>query len=297
MITKENYELYLFDLTEGNLTAEEVKMVEDFLTLHPELKAELAAYRSAVLEADTTVVYKNKESLKRKSGGKRFYLFNPYYSAAALVTILLGAWWVLRETQQPSLSETTVAQETTVPLTEPENNVSIPEITEEHTAQMEHTIKSTTSSVRSESKYPIQQAVTHIKNQDLTAAVASNLEQVAKIDTSVIKKDVVQKQVDEQLQQRLATVAPQVPESSPVISAEQKVSEAAVQQTPSSAVASIEEPAGHKERVEEKVAGWLSYLSKPTLRIQKVKEEDKTRIRIELENQRLRLMGSMKVEL
>lgn len=43
-ITKENYEAYLLDLWEGNLSAEEERMLNDFLAAHPELNDDEALF-------------------------------------------------------------------------------------------------------------------------------------------------------------------------------------------------------------------------------------------------------------
>jgi hypothetical protein len=54
---------------------------------------------------------------------------------------------------------------------------------------------------------------------------------------------------------------------------------------------------GVKETIVNKVGNWLSYLSKPTLKIERVKEDDKTRLKIQLENERLKMMSTMKAGL
>ena len=41
MITRENYEIYFIDYLEGILSSEEVAMVNNFLTVNPDLKEEL----------------------------------------------------------------------------------------------------------------------------------------------------------------------------------------------------------------------------------------------------------------
>lgn len=289
MITKENYELYLFDLVEGNLSPQEVKMVEDFLHQHPELKAELDAYRSAVLEADMHVVYENKDALKRQSGRRLIYMLNPYYSAAAVFAVALGTWWILRAPHTPFVSQAQQAQLTTIPQAETETNADVKVVAPEYE----------NFAPKKKRGYSAKQHVEpQVKKKDFMAVDTTDVERVAKRDTSVIKKDAVQKQEELQQQERLAVVVPLLTDSSINIPGEPKNTESAVLPQPNEiAQASVQETTSLKERMQDKLSGWLSYLSKPTLRIQKVKEDDKTRIRIELENQRFKVMGSMKAEL
>jgi hypothetical protein len=175
-INKENYEMYFFDLMEGNLSADEEQMVRAFAAQHPELAAELAAYSKSVLVADETVVFENKESLKRKKVGL-IYLFHPYLTVAAIGILLM------------------------------------------------------------------------------------------------------------QVEKRVASVLPDInADSAQVAVAQNNQLEPA-------------ERMGVKETIVNKVGNWLSYLSKPTLKIERVKEDDKTRLKIQLENERLKMMSTMKAGL
>ncbi len=59
-----NIDLWLFELTEGNLSPSQVEQLKTFLLLHPELDVDKDVWESARLKK-SNVVYTRKESLKR----------------------------------------------------------------------------------------------------------------------------------------------------------------------------------------------------------------------------------------
>jgi Predicted transmembrane transcriptional regulator (anti-sigma factor) len=67
MITNENYQAYLLDYIEGELSPKERKEVESFLEQNPQKAQEMKAYDAAFVLPQTTVfVYDGKEKLKHK---------------------------------------------------------------------------------------------------------------------------------------------------------------------------------------------------------------------------------------
>jgi len=54
MIDKHNYEAFLLDFMEGNLSAEQAKALEDFLKRHPEIDADIFSLDDVKLEADSS---------------------------------------------------------------------------------------------------------------------------------------------------------------------------------------------------------------------------------------------------
>ncbi len=288
-INKENYEMYFFDLMEGNLSAEEEQMVRAFAAQHPELAAELAAYTQSVLLADETVVFENKESLKRKKGGV-FYLFHPYLSVAAAGVLLIGALWILN---QPESSSTGVLantkNDTSVAPPQSTEQVLVNETTEENktdeTPVVPHVTYATT--VKKSDRNSTPKRV--VKKDKLTTPVkfipVPEPVQMTKVDTSIIKKDIPQIHLEQQVEKRIASVLPdKIADSAQVVVAQTNQPELA-------------ERMGVKETIVNKVGNWLSYLSKPTLKIERVKEDDKTRLKIQLENERLKMMSTMKAGL
>lgn len=89
---------------EQQLSPEEQLHVEQSCAANPELAQELALYRQTIAEADTTVVFEDKESLKRSS---KIILFNfraASFAAAASVAILLLVYMLWPATTAESLS-------------------------------------------------------------------------------------------------------------------------------------------------------------------------------------------------
>ena len=66
-INKHNYEAFFLDYYEKNLSTEEVAELMLFLENHPNLKEEFEDYEEIILEPDTTVIFENKNSLKKNS--------------------------------------------------------------------------------------------------------------------------------------------------------------------------------------------------------------------------------------
>ncbi len=64
-INLQNYEMYFVRFLDNELTGEEAEEMQLFLQLHPELKNELDAYRSAILVPDEQQIFPARSSLKR----------------------------------------------------------------------------------------------------------------------------------------------------------------------------------------------------------------------------------------
>lgn len=77
-----NIDLWLFELSEGNLTPTQVEQLKMFLMMHPELDVDKDVWESARLEK-TELVYTKKESLKRDFP---IFWFLDMASAAAVIT-------------------------------------------------------------------------------------------------------------------------------------------------------------------------------------------------------------------
>ena len=80
----------MIDYIEGNLSQEQEKELNEFLAFHPELKAELDLFGATKLAPDTSVVFENKELLKKAVGGRVITMFSwVKYSAAVAAAIML----------------------------------------------------------------------------------------------------------------------------------------------------------------------------------------------------------------
>lgn len=87
-----NYEAYLLDYLEGNLSPADTEALLAFLDQHPDLKAEVEGMQLPYLEPDETIVYPNKALLKKSTGGRIVAMGGRtrWYYAAAAAAIIAG---------------------------------------------------------------------------------------------------------------------------------------------------------------------------------------------------------------
>lgn len=90
-INKENYEAWFLDFAEGTLSDSQIEELNEFLSMNPELKAELDAFEIIPLQPDLSVVFENKASLRRNARIISF-IYKPMlrYAAAAIVILTIG---------------------------------------------------------------------------------------------------------------------------------------------------------------------------------------------------------------
>ncbi len=89
-INKNNYEEWMVDFVEGNLSPAQKRLLSEFLSIHPELRAELDVYSQTTLEPDKTVAFTNKDVLKKKETDRVIVMASWIkYSAAIAATLLL----------------------------------------------------------------------------------------------------------------------------------------------------------------------------------------------------------------
>lgn len=85
-----NYEEWMIDYLEGNLSAAQEKELTEFLAFHPELKAELDLFNETKVQPDMDIVFANKESLKKAIGGRVIPIMSwMKYSVAAAAVLML----------------------------------------------------------------------------------------------------------------------------------------------------------------------------------------------------------------
>lgn len=103
-VTINNYEEWMIDYLEGNLSNVERKQLVEFLEFHPELKAELELFEQTKLQPDTTIVFVNKEALKKKESGRVITMRSwVKYSiaVAAVLMVFIGVRYFNSDTAQP----------------------------------------------------------------------------------------------------------------------------------------------------------------------------------------------------
>lgn len=93
-INLDNYEAWMVDYIEGNLSADQQRELQEFLVFHPELQKELDAFNMTKLPVDTSVYYPNKEALKQPVGGGKIIAMGSWKryaaAAAAVCTLFIG---------------------------------------------------------------------------------------------------------------------------------------------------------------------------------------------------------------
>lgn len=96
-INDSNFETYMISAIEGLLNNEELDAVHAFAATQPKYKKAMAAYAATRVQADTSIVYANKESLKRKErGGFIWWSAGMRYSAAAALLLLFGLYFWMK---------------------------------------------------------------------------------------------------------------------------------------------------------------------------------------------------------
>ena len=85
-----NYEEWMVDYIEGNLSEADKKELDEFLEFHPELKSELELFGQTKLAPDNNIVFVNKEMLKKHEVAKVIPMRNwVKYSTAIAAALLL----------------------------------------------------------------------------------------------------------------------------------------------------------------------------------------------------------------
>jgi hypothetical protein len=102
-INRSNYETYFIAHTEGLLSPEEQKLLNDFLRIHPEFNTDYELYKKLHIKPDLTIKFPSKHKLKRSIlSTRRFY----YYSlaAAASLALLFSVYMNTDNNQEPKLA-------------------------------------------------------------------------------------------------------------------------------------------------------------------------------------------------
>ncbi len=99
-INEDNYEEFFIADHEGDLVDSQKEMLWQFLDKNPSLHPEHKLFGDVKLEPDTSIVFTDKDLLKRKS------VITPvWYSAAAAILVLFAAYWFLFNQQSPDLRQ------------------------------------------------------------------------------------------------------------------------------------------------------------------------------------------------
>lgn len=98
-INASNFDEYAIEYIEGNLPAALQNELKAFVAQNPVYQQELELYAKTKLEADTSIVFEEKLSLKR--GGRRTPAYY-YWSAAAIVAVVISLYFLVNKNQIPT---------------------------------------------------------------------------------------------------------------------------------------------------------------------------------------------------
>jgi hypothetical protein len=115
---------------EGLLTNQETAFLNHQLEVDAEMKQNHALYQQTKLKADATIVFENKEVLKRRE--KRVIPFYYYVAAAAAILLLFGLFSIFNTTKiEKSFADKNAAQKHSAPINNsnltsaPEKNIAL----------------------------------------------------------------------------------------------------------------------------------------------------------------------------
>jgi len=93
----QNWDELLITSIEGTLTKQESVFLNQQLSVDAEMQNEFSLYKQTKLVADTTIVYEDKEELKRKE--RKVVPFFYYVAAAASIALLIGLFFMYNNTK------------------------------------------------------------------------------------------------------------------------------------------------------------------------------------------------------
>jgi hypothetical protein len=93
LISQENFDEIAISSVEGLLNKEEEKALSVSLAGNEEQQQSYALYKQTKLSADTTIVFEDKESLKRKERGAFWWMLDTRFAAAAAIALLIGIFY------------------------------------------------------------------------------------------------------------------------------------------------------------------------------------------------------------
>ncbi len=93
LVSEENFDEMAIASVEGLLNSEEEKELAASLFVNAEQQRNYSLYRQTKLSADASIVFEDKESLKRKDRGAFWWIVDTRFAAAAAVALLIGIFF------------------------------------------------------------------------------------------------------------------------------------------------------------------------------------------------------------
>ena len=89
-INRQTYEEYFLLYADGELNESEMKAVEQFIKLNPDLAGEFGLIQDTVMKPDGSIIFENKELLFRDESEQRKVIYMRWYRMAAAAVLLLA---------------------------------------------------------------------------------------------------------------------------------------------------------------------------------------------------------------
>ena len=117
----ENFDDFCIAKIEGDLDAYENEAFENYISSNPNKEKELTLYQQTKLEADKTIIFKEKKSLKRRNKGLILVRFvYTTLAAAASIALLFSIWTNEIKNDTSNLNIEQVSQNTTPKIVSPD---------------------------------------------------------------------------------------------------------------------------------------------------------------------------------
>ncbi|MGZ2368961.1 anti-sigma factor family protein [Ancylomarina sp. YFZ004] len=119
---KENFDDFCIAQLEGDIDSYENKAFDEFIQSNPDKAKDLALYHKTKLEADLSIVFKNKKNLKKRNKAIiiRQFVFTTLATAAS-IAILFSVWTSELENNSTDLKNEKVSQNTSIQIATPDS--------------------------------------------------------------------------------------------------------------------------------------------------------------------------------
>jgi len=119
---QENFDDFCIAKIEGDLNSYENEAFDNYMASNPKSEKELSLYQKTKLEADQTIIFREKKSLKRRNKGLiiRQFIYTTLAAAASIV-LLFSIWTNEIENNPTDLKIEQVSQNTSLPIATPDS--------------------------------------------------------------------------------------------------------------------------------------------------------------------------------
>lgn len=187
LVNENNYTDFLVKRIEKQLGELESSDLDKFVGFYPPAKKDLALFEKTILQADTAILFENKEELKRST--RVIPLFYSYAAAAAVILFLIAFPFLFQSTEEV-ISENTVSKKelnATTTVTDKKE-----EKKEELTAPFNNITKSNTIAKRIKNNTVVAPKQ---EKELIQVVVPENIAEIKKQDVPVIQENKIEEPI------------------------------------------------------------------------------------------------------